>query len=107
MNVNKYGLIIKVLVYMASKNLSVEHIQYATNIQLSKLLDKDPSTTSHWLKRNFRLETLDIHYSCIDHLTLVTGLMKRKADSQKAKKLQKEFDEILNASDKLDVTISA
>lgn len=86
---------------MTSIKLTVEHIKYATNTQLSNLLKKDPSTTCHWLKRNFNLGSLEIHYSCIDIETLATGLIQRQSESKKIKALQAEFDEILKSSEEL------
>ena len=82
--------------------LTVEHIEYATNIQISRLLNTDPSTTSHWLKRNFNLGSLKVWYTCVDLETLASGFLRRRHNSQRAKRLQKEFDEILANSEKLE-----
>ncbi|MDJ0591967.1 MAG: hypothetical protein QNJ72_18585 [Pleurocapsa sp. MO_226.B13] len=92
---------------MTTTKLSVEHIQYASGVQLAKLLSKDPAVICHWNKRNFDLSSLKIYYSCIDHETLAIGLMRRKADAVKTRQLQKEFDEILDSSQKLEKPLVA
>lgn len=86
---------------MTIRKLSAEHIQYASGIQLARLLGKDPAVVCHWNKRGFDLSRLKIHYSCIDHETLMVGLMRRKADAAKARQFQKEFDELINSTKKL------
>ena len=95
------------MTFMASQKLTIEHIEHASNSQLSKLLEKDPSTTCHWLKRNFSLGSLDINYSCIDLETLASGLIRRRERAEEKKRLQKEFDEILANAQKLNESVVA
>lgn len=87
---------------MSVPKLTVEHIEYASNTQISRLLNKDPATTSHWLNKNFNFGSLKIWYECIDLETLVAGFIRRRKKSQKARQLQKEFDEIMANYEKLE-----
>ena len=83
---------------MSVKNLTTEHIKFATPTQLARLLDKDPNTISRWNRRGFKTTLLKINYPCINHETLITGLIRRREEFERVEKLQKEFDQILDAS---------
>ena len=90
-----------------SKELTVEHIKFATPTQLGKLLAKNPNTISRWNRIGFKSTLLKIQYLCVNQETLITGLIRRREEFGPVEKLQKEFDEILENSEKLEETAVA
>ena len=87
--------------------LSPEHIKYGKASQIAKLLGKKVAAVSRWNKKDFLSGSLMPKYLCISQKDLVVGLISRKERLNQVERYQKEFDEILENSEKLEETAVA